>query len=304
MARFELAICRIDERSSNQSFSVKGGGVALRLEKETVDRFGCDEICIASVESVVSEETLGTKSLIAHFRERQGSECATFDLTNSSGKCSRVAERVSRCEVGLERSNRPKITLIPAGKLDVRYCGNTRVLHSMGFPNSLQRYRALPVAFHRNANNDAAEQASSSSASLGRFLPGFLRLDETGETKTLLCYVMVDPGNQPCPSVVWRCYELFYDVEQGFYLQKQGDRASSRMVQRTDFVGDEAPRGAVILNHEDQFVGLLAFLKNGRLHPVFFHNCDFVTSSQGWCALTFNCDGPPQHSAVAIKKTK
>lgn len=257
-ARFEHAICKIDVEGIT-----KGSGLVIKLDEAAA---ADDQVCLATLDSVISIDALKNKSVVTHFREMTGSGCATFvHQTNSSNS-----------ETEYIANNEPRTTniiLLPQSQL--RYTGlSGRVLHKLGFPKSLPR-RALPTTDYSVNRNDGAVQRSLSSRS---------------KDKTFVCHVVVDSGNQPKPTVSWRSYEFFCEDEQNVYLQKKGERLSAKIMERKDFVGDEAPQGAVILNQNEEFVGLLAFCEDGRLQPIWFDNCDRKTSqSPGLCLWEERC---------------
>ena len=227
VAQIELSICKIDLKGVT-----KGSGMVIQFDKATAVELGLgDEVYLISLDSVISIDALKDGSVKAHFRDTKGSGCATFAVHQST--LSNI-ESILLTERFPSNDLLANIILLPQSQL--QYTGFSRVFHRLGIQTSLHR-RAQPATDYSANRNVVPGQQSSS------------HIDSKAKEETFLCRVVLDSGNQPKSTVCWRSYELFRDLnEQRFYLQKQGKRLSAKIRDIKDFVGDEAPEGAVILN--------------------------------------------------------
>lgn len=233
MNKAEFAVCRIKEKlPGNQGLLTKGSGCVVHCERLTTSwGWKCNYLIVAPSVVLCREDLSSDKTFIVEFLSKDKRGLETFEVKQMADVCKDLTGR-SFEDDGREHC----LSFLSVEPLDKR--GFLKKIVKKG---SLQTFRPLECADSRSKSEE-----------------------ESLITEGLYCHVIADLfGESTNFPFSTQTFKLVYESEtKQFSLQDFGGTVLT-------FNQQNPPIGAVIFTKKGEFVGVLDFVNNLNVSPVF-----------------------------------
>lgn len=234
MNKAEFAVCRIKEKlPGNQGLLTKGSGCAVHCERLTTSwGWKCHYFIVSPSVVLCHEDLSSDKTFVLEFLSKDKRGLETFEVKQMADVCKDLTGRSLEDDFGRDHY----LSFLSVEPLDKR-----GFLKKMVKKGSLQTFRPLDcVDFHSKSE------------------------EESLINEGLYCHAIADLfGESTNFPFSTQTFKLVYESEtRQFSLQDFGGAVIT-------FNQEKPPIGAVIFTKKGEFVGVLDFVDNYSLSPVF-----------------------------------
>ncbi|XP_078349882.1 uncharacterized protein LOC144634708 isoform X2 [Oculina patagonica] len=245
MNKAEFAVCRIKEKlPGNQGLLTKGSGCVVHCERLTTSwGWKCHYFIVTPSVVLCHEDLSSDKTFVLEFLSKDKRGVETFEVKQMADVCKDLTGRSLEEDFGRDHC----LSFLSVEPLDKR-----GFLKKMVKKGSLQTFRPLDcVDFHSKSE------------------------EESLINEGLFCHVIADLFSESTNfSFSTQTFKLVYESEtRQFSLQDFGGAVIT-------FNQEKPPIGAVIFTKKGEFVGVLDFVDNYSVSPVFLPESSMKENSQ------------------------
>ena len=241
ISKVELSVCRFRKLlSSGQSKVTVGSGCVVNL-KSNSDESKCGVFLITTTQVVTKADLLSNTGITVEFLDGRNGKLLSFDLDfkDVSGIPDAIPGRVLENKEARPEMEQESFVIIPVQKFDNRYAITKKL-----FAFNLEKKRPMPCSYQ---SNEHLRSAISS--------------------RQVLCYVICDDRRNDGFYTEPYCLEFCKDTNE-FVLTSALSRDDADVMKSfKDFHKEEKPKGALLLNAEGKFVGMLGIARSDERKP-------------------------------------